>query len=157
MSYSHVTLSLVYSLFNGMNDGTDSMIYKKKHTHAFSNCLIWSITALSRKVKKDQVICRVHDGQLSSFFSQHRTPRKVDGPPSCSDQRTVSKKKTSKDKICIIPRSQQLHSDKQFTLTMVLLAQQVFCGWKEHFHQFWNLPNDMNCTQRCLSTKKWRV
>lgn len=35
-------------------------------------------------------------------------------------------------------------------LTMILLAQQVFCGWKEHFHEFWNLSDDMNCTQRCL-------
>lgn len=35
---------------------------------------------------------------------------------------------------------------------MILLAQQVFCGWKEHFHKFWDLPNDVNCTQRRLST-----
>lgn len=48
---------------------------------------------------------------------------------------------------------QQLHPDKQLTFTMVLLVQQVFCGWKEHFHKFWNLPDDVNCTQCCLSTQ----
>lgn len=52
------------------------------------------------------------------------------------------------------PTSQWLHPDKLFTHTMVFLAQQVFCGWKEHFHEFRNLPDDMNCTQCRLSTQK---
>lgn len=40
---------------------------------------------------------------------------------------------------------------KYNTLTMVFLTQQVLCGWKEHLHELWNLPDDMNCTQCCLS------
>jgi hypothetical protein len=39
---------------------------------------------------------------------------------------------------------------------MVLLAEQVFCGWKEHFHQFRDFPDDMNCTQRRLKPKRYR-
>lgn len=44
------------------------------------------------------------------------------------------------------------HPDSPCCLTMVLLTKQVFCGWKEHFHQLRNLPDDVNCTQRRLST-----
>lgn len=157
-SYGHVTPSSIYTLFNGINEWTDRMIYKnsKRMHFLFKNRLIWS----SHYCIVTQ--CQRRSGYFSTpeftteslipLFSLQRTPQKGYGLPSCSEQSTVSQKKY--DKVCILPRSQQLHPDKQFTLTMVFLAQQVFCGWKEHFHKFWNLPDDMNCTQRCLSTQK---
>lgn len=102
---------------------------------------------------------RVHDRLInSSLFSAKGHHKKDTGCPAVLSQalrdRRKKKKKKGEDFICILPRSRQSHPEKQFTLTVVLLAQQVFCGRKEHFHKFWNLPDDMNCTQRCLSTQK---
>lgn len=39
-------------------------------------------------------------------------------------------------------------------LTVVLLIQQVFCGREEHFHEFRNLPDDVDRTQRRLWTQR---
>lgn len=97
---------------------------------------------------------RVHDRLInSSLFSAKDTTKRTQAAQlfRAKHWETEGKKK---DFICILPQSRQSHPEKQFTLTVVLLAQQVFCGWKEHFHKFWNLPDDMNCTQRCLSTQK---
>ncbi|TRY97155.1 hypothetical protein DNTS_009641, partial [Danionella cerebrum] len=36
------------------------------------------------------------------------------------------------------------------TLTVIFLAKQVFCGWKEHLHQFWDFADNVYSTKCCL-------
>lgn len=42
---------------------------------------------------------------------------------------------------------------KSAALTMIFLAEQVFCCWQEHLHQLRDFADDVNRTQCCLRAK----